>query len=1183
MYLKRIEIQGFKSFANKIVFDFHNGITAIVGPNGSGKSNVSDAVRWVLGEQSARQLRGGSMSDVIFAGTELRKAQGYAYVNITFDNADKALNLDFDEVSVSRRIYRSGESEYMINHSPCRLKDVQEIFFDTGIGKDGYSIIGQGQVDKILNGRPEDRRELFDEAAGITKYKRRKAIAVKKLENERVNLTRISDIISELEKQVGPLERQSKVARQFLDLREELKSLDISYFIAENSRIAEERKQIVENEAIYNADMENARALSDDISFRFSTIETNLNALNEKLEETRKSVTSDSLEVKELQGGIDLLHEQIHFADANIENHTYRMSGIDSDIEGKRREIREITKTDLEVDGKLDEYRKGLSEIQDTLEGLNAEIAVSQKQWELQKSDEMNAISRRSELKAKEQKYLTLIEQTQIRQSEIAQKIIRNQTEKMSLDEKYRESDIDFRRIIEEIRTTDKKLEEKDKEKQNLRNEIANLENRIIETRNNLQKARAKYDTLKNISERYEGYSNAIRKVMERKDGGIHGVIADLITVKKGFETALETALGSRIQHIVTENENDAKKMIQYLKQNKYGRATFLPLSEIRSNEHHSFGKVLTEQGVIGIASDLVECEPVYKPLIRSMLSRQLVVDTIDHAIALERAYNHELRIVTIDGELLSPGGAISGGAYKNTGNLLGRKREIEDLETEIGKIKQTFEGFLAKQNVCKTNVEEISAIQAKERAIMQDLSLKRNSLELNLRNIKEQLASNEEMSDSLKQERSELEENKQSLLREKQIISTEMASLENTERNSGNSSVSLFGIIEELKRKREDFREEKTRLEMQIFSLEQKKEFASENSARLQKEIESLQTERLELSDKLMKNKEDIVQKNAKISEEQERIRNIQARIAVKESEIQELQQNSKSLSQSSNQLFEEKERAAKQIASLDREIFRMATGREKLEEKQADLSNYMWTEYELTLETAKEVGVLSDAKQSDLKKNIEHVKTEIRKLGDVNVNAIEEYREVSERYNLLKSQHDDIIIAETRLEKIIEDLDSGMRIQFEEKFARIKTEFDAVFKELFGGGTGKLALEEDADILEANVSVISQPPGKKLQNMMQLSGGEKALTAIALLFAIQNLKPSPFALLDEIEAALDDSNVDRFAKYLHKLTDRTQFIVITHRRGTMVSADRLYGITMQEKGVSTLVSVSLVEDTLK
>ncbi len=1183
MYLKRIEIQGFKSFANKIVFDFHNGITAIVGPNGSGKSNVSDAVRWVLGEQSARQLRGGSMSDVIFAGTELRKAQGYAYVNITFDNADKALNLDFDEVSVSRRIYRSGESEYMINHSPCRLKDVQEIFFDTGIGKDGYSIIGQGQVDKILNGRPEDRRELFDEAAGITKYKRRKAIAVKKLENERVNLTRISDIISELEKQVGPLERQSKVARQFLDLREELKSLDISYFIAENSRITEERKQIVENEAIYNADMENARALSDDISFRFSTIETNLNALNEKLEETRKSVTSDSLEVKELQGGIDLLHEQIHFADANIENHTYRMSGIDSDIEGKRREIREIAKTDLEVDGNLDEYRKGLSEIQDTLEGLNAEIAVSQKQWELQKSDEMNAISRRSELKAKEQKYLTLIEQTQIRQSEIAQKIIRNQTEKMSLDEKYRESDIDFRRIIEEIRTTDKKLEEKDKEKQNLRNEIANLENRIIETRNNLQKARAKYDTLKNISERYEGYSNAIRKVMERKDGGIHGVIADLITVKKGFETALETALGSRIQHIVTENENDAKKMIQYLKQNKYGRATFLPLSEIRSNEHHSFGKVLTEQGVIGIASDLVECEPVYKPLIRSMLSRQLVVDTIDHAIALERAYNHELRIVTIDGELLSPGGAISGGAYKNTGNLLGRKREIEDLETEIGKIKQTFEGFLAKQNVCKTNVEEISAIQAKERAIMQDLSLKRNSLELNLRNIKEQLASNEEMSDSLKQERSELEENKQSLLREKQIISTEMASLENAERNSGNSSVSLFGIIEELKRKREDFREEKNRLEMQIFSLEQKKEFASENSARLQKEIESLQTERLELSDKLMKNKEDIVQKNAKISEEQERIRNIQARIAVKESEIQELQQNSKSLSQSSNQLFEEKERAAKQIASLDREIFRMATGREKLEEKQADLSNYMWTEYELTLETAKEVGVLSDAKQSDLKKNIEHVKTEIRKLGDVNVNAIEEYREVSERYNLLKSQHDDIIIAETQLEKIIEDLDSGMRIQFEEKFARIKTEFDAVFKELFGGGTGKLALEEDADILEANVSVISQPPGKKLQNMMQLSGGEKALTAIALLFAIQNLKPSPFALLDEIEAALDDSNVDRFAKYLHKLTDRTQFIVITHRRGTMVSADRLYGITMQEKGVSTLVSVSLVEDTLK
>lgn len=1189
MYLKRIEIHGFKSFANKIVLEFHNGITAIVGPNGSGKSNVSDAVRWVLGEQSAKQLRGGSMSDVIFAGTQLRKAQGYAYVNITFDNSDRALNLDFEEVSVSRRIYRSGESEYMINHSPCRLKDVQEIFFDTGIGKDGYSIIGQGQVDKILNGRAEERRELFDEAAGITKFKRRKAIALKKLENERMNLTRIADIISELEKQVGPLERQSKIARQFLDFREALKGLEITYFIQEHQKMAAELTEIVDREQVYHADIERARALSEEISSKFSKLEEHLNAVNGTLDEVRNSITSDSLQSKELQGGIDLLREQIHFANANISNYIVRMEGIAKAVKEKHMQIQTIQVEDEAMDTRRRRSQSELEDYSRDLEQLDAKIFASEEKWESQKSEEIRAMSKRSDLKTEEQKYTTLIEQAQIRQSEISQKIIANQTERLILEERQQQTKIEYDRIFELYQNANEELNETDTTKQNLREEIATLEEQIIETRNCLQKSRAKYDTLKNISERYEGYSNAIRKVMETKEQGIHGVIADLITVKKGFETALETALGSRIQHIVTENEHYAKRMIQFLKQNKFGRATFLPISEVRAQNTHQFGKILNEPGVIGIAADLVECKSIYRPMIQSMLGRQLVVDTIDHAIALERAYNHELRIVTIEGELFSPGGAISGGAYKNTGNLLGRKRELDDLETEIAKSKHRFEEYLSKQNACKEQLAEISDVQAKKRLSLQELSLRKNSLELNLNNTKEQLDINTTNSQSLDVERRTLEQQKKELQQEKQKILDALQSLQHSEQDSLQFSNTLAKSLEELRKEREAIRDRLNAIKMQIQSLEQKKEFALENSQRMQRELEALESESLDLAQKQKQSEEDITQKNAKIIFEQERIREIQDEILQKESRITELNNQSKVLKQSSNQLFEEKEQVAQQIASLDKEIFRMATKREKLEEKQADLSNYMWDEYELTLKMAKELAAATqipaelreDAIQ--IKKNIDRLKSEMKKLGDVNVNAVEEYREVSERYNLLKSQHDDIIIAEEQLNKIIEDLDNGMRIQFEEKFARIKMEFDAVFKELFGGGTGRLALEEDADILEANVSVISQPPGKKLQNMMQLSGGEKALTAIALLFAIQNLKPSPFALLDEIEAALDDSNVDRFAKYLHKLTDRTQFIVITHRRGTMVSADRLYGITMQEKGVSTLVSVNLVEDTLK
>lgn len=1189
MYLKSIEIQGFKSFANKIVFEFHNGITGIVGPNGSGKSNVADAVRWVLGEQRVKQLRGGSMQDVIFAGTEMRKAQGFAYVAITLDNSDHQLAIDYEQVTVARRLYRSGESEYMINGSACRLKDVNELFYDTGIGKEGYSIIGQGQIDKILSGKPEDRRELFDEAAGIVKFKRRKAVAQKKLEDEKQNLVRVNDILAELEKQIGPLERQSEAAKRYLQLKEELKRYDANAFLLENAQIAEQQKTLGEREAIVSGDLEEAKKEAERLKSDHDRLDQEIAALEEKLTEDREKLNQENLKKGSLEGQINVLNEQINTERMNAEHLKNRMEAIRAEIVERQERLADyrVEKEGLsEKGGQVLEQQK---EAEIAL--MDADVAIQELEREIEegKTGIIDALNERAELTARQQRYKTMLEQVDLRRSEVSQRLLKIKSDEALQDEQLTAEEEKLSRLEAELEGLLSRQQKLETEGAAGEQETIRLARALEEKYKEYQASYAKLDSLKNIAERYDGYGNSIRKVMGVKDRvhGIHGVVADLISTEKRYETAIETALGGSIQNIVTDSEQTAKQLIEYLKKNKFGRATFLPLTSVGkkdgSGQERLFSQVTGEPGVLGLANSLVRTDPQYEGLMRYLLGRVVVADHIDHAIALARKYQHSLRIVTLEGELLSPGGSMSGGAFKNSSNLLGRKREIEELEQACEKIMKASESLEAKEKQQKELLEKIRRELEEIREKEQELHLVQNTVEMNISQLKSR---KEEIAASLvdlMREHGQLEEQARELKISQSQLDTGLETLKEQNTRTEQKIAEGQSRLETLKSGREQAAKGLETIRLEAAGHQQKLDFIRENMDRIHEELGKLKEELAGLDKGSGHSEQAAKEKLIQIETIKKEIGETEDKIKafLEQIEKEDGQKEEKAGEQKAS--FTRREEVTGRIGMLDKDLFRLQDRKEKLDERAEEQVNYMWAEYELTYSTAQKLFDPALSSLPEVKKQVEAIKGKIRGLGNVNVNAIEDYKEISERYSFLKTQHDDLVQAEEALLKIIDELDAGMRRQFEEQFAKICQEFDLAFKELFGGGRGTLELMEDEDILEAGIQIISQPPGKKLQNMMQLSGGEKALTAIALLFAIQNMKPSPFCLLDEIEAALDDSNVDRFAKYLHKLTENTQFIVITHRRGTMVASDRLYGITMQEKGVSTLVSVNLIEADLE
>ena len=1184
MYLKSIEVQGFKSFANKIVFDFHNGITGIVGPNGSGKSNVADAVRWVLGEQSAKQLRGASMQDVIFAGTENRKPLRSAYVAITMDNADHQLAIDFEEVTVARRVYRSGESEYLINGNPCRLKDVTELFYDTGIGKEGYSIIGQGQIERILSGKPEERRELFDEAAGIVKYKKRKATAQKKLENERENLVRVNDILAELERQVGPLERQAEKARIYLKKKEELKTYDVNMFLLEVERIEGALKEVQEKYNIADQEMQGAKESYESVKSEYERMEQDMAAMDEKLNSIREGLNHSTVTKGKLEGQINVLNEQIHTAQMTDEHLKSRLDSIDREKEERIKSRETYEKERAELENELAAAGQEKEASAERLRALQEEIARCTEGIEKGKNEIIELLNKKASVKARQQRFDTMAEQVNIRKAQLTQRLLARKTEEADLASVLEE----YQKELDEVNAS---IQANKKEAAGMEEKSREWKRKSAETNQKLEQAIAKYhkeqsrlESLKNIAERYDGYGNSIRRVMEQKAQykGILGVVSDLIQVEKKYEVAIETALGGNIQNIVTEDEETAKKMISYLKQNRYGRATFLPLTSVDGKGNFKNMDALKEPGVIGLANTLVATEKKYEGVTAYLLGRVIVTENIDYAIALAKKNRYSLHIVTLEGEYLSPGGSMTGGAFKNSSNLLARNREIEELEKTVANLEKEIAEHRNRLEDIKTAQSLLAEDIEKTKATLQEQYILQNTAKLNVERATEQKNESESVFAGLKTESQELENQLREISDNKTRITEEIEAAKEREKQIEEENAQFQKSLDENAAKEEEAQKAASEVQLKEAAVRQKVEFVLVNLDRINGEIKRYEDEREGFVRDAKDAKADAEKKRHDIEEIRKTILASDDSYAKLEAELKETTARREEMSAEYKGFFQKREDISNKIADLDKEIFRLNSQREKLEEAHEYQNNYMWEEYELTLHAAMELRNEEYTDLSAMKKLIAVIKDDIRKLGDVNVNAIEDYKEISERYEFLKTQHDDLVEAEQTLIGIIEELDTGMRKQFLEKFAEIQREFDKVFKELFGGGKGTLELVEDEDILECGIRIIAQPPGKKLVNMMQMSGGEKSLTAICLLFAIQNLKPSPFCLLDEIEAALDENNVGRFAKYLHKLTKNTQFIVITHRRGTMEKADRLYGITMEEKGISTLVSVNLIDKEL-
>lgn len=1184
MHLKSIELQGFKSFATKINFEFNEGITGIVGPNGSGKSNIADAVRWVLGAQSAKQLRGSKMEDVIFAGTENRRPVGYSQVNITIDNHDKKMAIDYLEVTISRRIYRSGESEFYINKTPCRLKDIHELFFDTGVGKEGYSIIGQGQIDKILSTKPEDRRDLFDEAAGIVKFKRRKSIAYKKLEEEKQNLIRINDIIRELDGQKDSLCGQADVAKKYLTLKEELKKYEVNIFIREYEKLNNSINEINKEENQIKDEIDSVNKSHEEIKIKYNNAINLSENLALELDNKKDEISSLNMEKEKKENNIKIANERIRsikIANERIEQSINELNSRNDLNKDNINQYNELLNT-LNLDNK--KLHENLKSKQDKFTNIIKEISEKETIIEEIKSSIIERLNEITSVKSKMQRYSAMLENINSREKTLSDKLSHVHNDISVYNNKKKTSQ-------EEVEIHEKELKLTQQNKHEIHNQIKQVtkdKTTIEESLNTINKQMnnytSRYNALNDITEHYEGYNYSIRKVMELKSKenieGILGVVADVINVDKKYEIAIETALGASVQNIITREEDTAKYLINYLKTNKYGRATFLPLTSIRTK--NNYNKVNNTVGFIGYASDLVKYDNIYENVIKYLLGRVIIVDNIDNGVKLARKYNYTLKIVTLTGDVLNPGGSLTGGSYKNkSNNFLSRKRELDELQININEISKTLQiaeqekiKVIDKEQKLYTQVEQLTSKE-------HELNININSLQMSIKQLSKEIYNSKLIIKEGNEEINELDSQNKELNNTLDKYNQQLYGTETENTDAESKVLYLTDKISSGKDIKESLSEEITNLKITLTSTTQKISSTIENLKRLEKELEEINSQKEKNIEEVKNNELNICEKTNLINKYEVDTEKIIKNITVKQQELVKFNDQKDQVLVQQKKLFEERENLSNKSNLLEKEVLRLQNSKIKYELNKENTINYMWEEYELTFNMALQYREDTDS-ISLLKQNVKKLKIEIRELGDVNVNAIEKYKEVITRFNFLTEQRDDLIHAEKKLIEVINELDKEMCKQFRVKFQEINTQFNLVFKELFGGGKGILQLIDEDNILESGVNIIAQPPGKKLQSMMLLSGGERAFTAIALLFAIQRLKPSPFCVLDEIEAALDDANVERFANYLQKLSHNTQFIIITHRRGTMEVADALYGITMQEKGVSTRVSVKLIESEL-
>lgn len=1187
MYLKRLDIQGFKSFADKISLDFNSGITSVVGPNGSGKSNIADAIRWVLGEQSVKTLRGSKMEDIIFAGTEHRKPLGFAEVSLTIDNADGKLPVSYSEVTVTRRIFRSGESEYLINKTACRLKDITEMFLDTGIGKDGYSVIGQGRVDEILSTRSEDRRLIFEEASGIMKYKVRKLESEKKLELTRQNLLRINDIINELQSQLEPLREQSETARKYLDIRESLKELEVNVFL---ENIEKYREKIKEFEEQYktireNIDAENQKL--EDITSANRQKTDMLKLLEEKLDSAKQefynlegSLERCQSEIKVNNEKINALNQNISRVDEEVAEIEAKVVSLDKEESTKQDKLKYLEKQLKDFSAKLEEYEK-------QMEALLLTLDENERHIEKLKSGIMDKMDLQSDKKMQIGNVKNHIEGLVKRQKSIDHEVYQLKIDTDKEGMKKEDLSESIRHAGEQIKKQTAKLEELNKERAELDSTLAGLRSKENKLKSDIQFKSSRHKMLVDMEQNLEGYHRSVKMVLQACQQspdfgkGIHGALAQLIKVDQKYEAAIEMTLGSTLQNIVTSTEEDAKKAIEYLKTNKLGRATFLPISAVNGKgfEGNMLHDIQRFEGFCGVASDLLTFKPEYRGIIMNLLGRVVVVETLDHGIRMARRFNYGFRIVTLDGDILNTSGAMSGGSMENRGpGILSRNREITELKVELETLRR--DETIVIRDIARM-VESISEVTQEISGVEGDI--KNNELvkirdESHLAQVEENIRKTQARIDMLRQEKGQLERQQAETEKELEKYNRELADIENEISETKRIIAEHQDKHKEDQAVRDALHDDITDFKISVNSIRESMESVRETSGRIAAEKEAFVRSIHRKQSEKTRNQEEI----RSLTEANEgmlvRIRKHEEEKAGKTFEIDRIAEERKVLEEELYDIVNRINEINRNILMLQEEFGRIEVRKAKQETEMEAIQNRMWDEYELTysgaMQLKKDIGSVPQAQ-----KRINELRGQLKELGPVNVAAIEEYIKTKERYEFMTTQQEDMEQAAEKLQRVIYEMTSIMKKQFMEQFRLINENFGMVFKELFNGGRAQLILVDEENVLESGIEIEVQPPGKKLQNMMLLSGGERAFTAIALLFSILRLRPSPFCVLDEIEAALDDANVYRFAQYLRNFSGQTQFIMVTHRKGTMEGSDMLYGVTMQEHGISRIVSMKMGE----
>lgn len=1179
MYLKRIEMQGFKSFADKTVLEFKPGITTVIGPNGSGKSNISDAIRWVLGEQSMKSLRGAKSEDIIFAGTQARKSLGFAEVSIVIDNNDNKLPIEYSEVTVTRKIYRSGETGYFINKVPCRLKDILELFMDTGIGKDGYSIIGQGKIDEILSNKSEDRRHIFEEAAGIVKYRTRKQESEKKLEQTKLNLLRINDILAEIEANIEPLKLQSDKAKQFLDLREELKSIEVGLFIYNINTYKEKLEQLVKDEDIITSQKEAEDGKMEALQASKEELRQVVDDITAQIENMQNIGFESSNKIEKINSEIGISNERIQNNNANKQRLEAEILEVKSRIEELKEEQKQKLEKKTNLTSNKEKFEKELAEKEAELAELSKKLSAKELEIEGKKQIVQDNIDKKYELAAEINTQDVNYENLEKRKKQLKNEIDSVISELDSTRYGKNEISKGFYDIESKRNIAVEKLEKSVQAKEQNMQKLKQYEDEISKLTYTQRMKQARHQFLIETEKEKEGYNKTVKSLLVACDKdsslnkGIHGVLANLISVEKEYETAIEMCLGQALQNVVTSTEQDAKKMIEYLRSNSLGRASFLPIASVQGKK---LDKLTKMDGVIGIASDLVKSKKEYEQIILSLLGRTVVVEDMDTAIALAKKDKYSFRIVTLKGDIISSSGSISGGSVQTkTVNILGRSREIEDLEKELKKLEKQIADKTAEKEEYASSIgdsieetaklekelQEIEIIYATEKQKMVAVEENITRLENRLAKLKEEVTQTEKQ----KEENRLLKEQKET---EIQTLTQQIEEL--------NKVIEEFALNNKDNQKYiDDLNFDITNLKISVTSFDESESSIEEMVERISQDIKNNEQSIENKNQNILAINEENTKLEQTITEYNAQIEQIKQEVTNSGTKVEELKQERIAKNEKLVNTENEIQSQFSTLESLKEQIIKLDVKKTKLEQDLQQVVESLWNEYELTPNSTEEYQKPNNV--ATAQKQVNSLRNKIKDLGSINIDSIEEYKKTKERYDFMSEQRLDLENTASKLRKIIGDMTTTMQNQFKEKFELINKNFNEVFTELFNGGKAELILENEENILECGIDIRVQPPGKKLQNMMLLSGGEKAFTAIALLFAILKINPAPFCILDEIEAALDDVNVYRFAEYLKKFCKQTQFLVITHRKGTMEAGDSVYGVTMEENGISKLLSIKL------